>query len=188
MSASNNQNDGTPAFETTLRPGVLYEAPLSTVWRMATGSSYGDHFDPDDMGQYVLMMATDEQHPEGMPWLMDTQSINRDADQRLANAISQDGIIEATAERNLVPLEFVMECQSRHYYRKCVPVESSECEAPFAQVADLRDWQYATEDEADEMRAKDPSSVIDKVSLFFQHGWQWQTGKRGISIMRKGDK
>lgn len=182
MEMPNQSRDDEPAFETSLRTGVLYEASLCDVWVAATGSSYGCHYANDDMGQYVLVMATDDGHPEGRPWMMDTQSIDRENDEGLAKAISQDGIIQVTAERAIVPISFVETCQQRHYYCKCLPVDA-DSESLFREVADLHDWRYATEDEAKAAEASDPASVINKVSLFFHHGWQWQTGKRGIAIM-----
>lgn len=171
-------------FVTSLKPGVLYEAPLPVVWELETGSSYGNHYEMTDMGQYVLVMATDEEHPEGTPWMLDTQAIDRENDPRLMRAISQDDVIEATAERCQVTSEFLDKCVYRHHYRKCLPITDAKCEQVFTMVADLREWHYATEDEARAAKAQDSESVIDGISLFRHHGWQWQSGKRGIAIMR----
>lgn len=180
-----NDRTDDPAFETSLETGVLYEASLSEVWRLATGSSYGDHYNPDDMAQYVLVRVPSEDGDGEELWMLDTQAIDRDHDPALAAAISQDGIIEATAARSTISHQFVMECQYRHHYRKCLRITGEADERPFRRLARLSEWCYATEDEAKEATMTDPDSVITGISLFAYHGWQWQTGKRGIAIMKK---
>lgn len=174
-----------PAFKTSLETGVLYEAPLSEIWELATGSTYGNHYEPDDMAQYILVRAADGDQPGEELWMMDLQSVDRDSTRELRAASSQDEIIAITANRSTVPKEFVERCQHNHFYRKCLRIDRQELEKPFKRLADLHDWSYATEEEATELLESDPSSVITGVSLFCQHGWQWQTGKRGIAIKQK---